>query len=163
MTRPMYTQTEPEAWREKIRSALRDFSTVSELAGDRTDIEYEDVEFLSAPHAPPTHLPTGKMAVYGFWIDDKCLKIGKAGSKSNQRYTYQHYNIKSANSTLAKSIMQDPSLSEHIEGLDKDVLREWIKRETSRVNILLPSTKSKHILSLLESFLHVRLHPKYEG
>ena len=40
---------------------------------------------------------------------------------------------------------------------------EWIERETSRVNILLPSTRGKKLLSLLEIFLHVRLRPKYEG
>ncbi len=163
MTQPTDVQTEPEAWCEDITSALEDFSIVSELAGEEIVFEDEDVEFLPAPHVPPSRLPTGRMAIYGFWFDGNCLKIGKAGPKTKERYTSQHYNINSAKSTLAKSISKDPSLSEHVDGLNSGDLRDWIKRETSRVNVLMSSTRSKHILALLEAFLHARLKPRYEG
>ncbi len=163
MTSPMYEQSEAENWHSAIWSALRDFSTVSELAGDRVVFGGRDVEFLPAPHAPPSRLPKGKMAVYGFWLDDDCLKIGKAGPNSHARFASQHYNIKSAGSTLAKSLTEDRLMYAFISGLENHALRDWIKRETSRVHILLPSTKSKILLSLLEAFLHARLRPRYEG
>lgn len=163
MTHPICVQTEPEAWCEDIRSALNDFSIVSELAGEEIVFEDEDVEFLPAPHVPPSRLPTGKMAVYAFWFDDDCLKIGKAGPNSHARYSSQHYNINSAGSTLARSIVNDSSMPDYLHNLDAGTLSEWIKRKTRRVNILLPSTRSETLLSLLEAFLHVRLRPRYEG
>ena len=163
MTQPTDVHTEPEAWREDIRSALDDFSIVSELAGEEIVFGDKDIEFQPAPHVPPSRLPTGRMAIYGFWFDCDWLKIGKAGPKTKQRYTYQHYNINSAKSTLAKSISKDPSLDEHVDGLNSGELRDWIKRETSRVNILISSTRSNQVLSLLEAFLHARIRPRYEG
>ena len=152
-----------ESWREDILSALEDFSVISGLAKNRIVLGSRDVEFLSAPHRPRT-LPTGKMAVYGFWLNGEWLKIGQAGPKSNARYTSQHY-TGSAQSTLSGSLRKDVAMR-NAAGLEDDALTEWaawIKRETSRVNILLPSTQSKSLLSLLESFLHVRLNPRYEG
>ena len=44
-----------------------------------------DIEDLGCPHETTT-LPKGKMAVYAFFYGNKCLKIGKVGSKSNARY-----------------------------------------------------------------------------
>ncbi len=146
-------------WRRDIWLALEDFRTVSDLAGSKIVFEKEDVEFLHKPR-----LPTGKMAIYGFWFDGAWLKIGQAGPNSGPRYTYQHYGFK-VGSTLAKSLSSDESMRK-IAGLEKDDESgwgEWIEHETSRVNILLTSTRGKNLLSLLEAFLHVRLHPKYEG
>ena len=147
-------------WREDVTSALRDFGVVSKLAGDRVEIGHAIVECLGAPHEPRA-LPKGKMAVYGFWLEGTWLKIGKAGENSNARYRYQHY-TGSAQSTLAGSIRKD-ELMGSISGLDGQALAAWIKRETSRVNILLPATRNKALMSLLEAFLHVRLRPRYEG
>jgi len=147
-------------WREDVGSALRDFAAVSELAGERADLGHADVEFLRAPHKPGS-LPKGKMAVYGFWWDGTWLKIGKAGEKSNARYVSQHY-TGNAPSSLAGSIRNDERMR-CISDLDGKDLAAWIKRETSRVNILLPATRNKALMSLLEAFLHVRLHPRYEG
>ena len=42
-------------------------------------------EVLQAPHNPPNALPSGKMAVYIFSWADRCLKVGKAGPKSQAR------------------------------------------------------------------------------
>ena len=47
--------------------------------------------------------------------------------------------------------------------LDKTSLAAWIKRETSRVNILLPESRGRRLRLLLEAFLHTRLRPRYEG
>ena len=152
-----------ESWHEDILSALEDFRIVSRLAKGNIVLGTRDVEFLPAPHRPRT-LPPGRMALYGFWFNGEWLKIGQAGPKSNARYMSQHY-TGSAQSTLSGSLRNDTSMRS-IAGLEVDALTKWsawIKRETNRVNILLPSTQSKSLVSLLESFLHARLHPRYEG
>jgi len=60
-----------EDWEKEIEDALKDFVTTTVLA--RATIGWEDleVEYLLAPHKPPSSLPRGKMAVYGFWHDGK--------------------------------------------------------------------------------------------
>jgi len=102
------------------------------------------------------------MAVYGFWNDGIWLKLGKAGPKSQARYTSQHYNKGNAQSTLAGSLTNDPQMRV-VAGFDLQNPGAWIKVSTCRVNILLPSQRRKELLSLLEAFLHVRLRPRYEG
>ena len=148
-------------WREGIRSALMDFAAASELAGDRVDLGAMEVELLHAPHKPGS-LPKGRMAVYGFWYDDGWLKIGRVGPNSNARYRSQHY-TGSAMSTLAGSIRSDSLMPGDVRGLGREDLARWIEKNTCRVNILLPSTRNRSLLLLLEAFLHVRLHPRYEG
>ena len=163
MTHPTAAKTESEAWCEDIHSALKDFSVVSELAGEKLVPGELIVESLPAPHEYPRRWPKGKMAIYGFWLNGEWLKIGQVSPNSRERYIYQHYNKDSSGSNLAKSIANDPSMQGDILCLDKAELREWIKRETSRVNILMPSTMSRGLRLLLEAFLHVRLRPRYEG
>ena len=150
------------SWREQIMEALSDFKVVSELAKNPLTVTGESVEFCSAPHRPPSRLPVGKMAVYGFWWDGEWLKIGKAGPKSNARYTNQHYNPNSAVSTLAASLVRDKKMV-GVPDFARSTPGDWIKSATSRVNILLPANNSKALLSLLEAFLHTRLKPRYEG
>ena len=148
-------------WREDIENALTAFVTVAQLAGAPISRSELVVEYLSALHRP-TRLPAGKMAVYGFWGDGTWLKIGKAGPNSNARYTSQHYNAASARSTLAGSLMRDPHMLA-VVGFDPQAPGDWIKAATHRVNILLPSTRQKELLSLLEAFLHLRLRPRHGG
>ena len=152
-------------WKEEIRSALSDFTTVSHLARNGVSFRVEDVEweFLPAPHRRP-RLPPGRMAIYGFWFDGEWLKIGRVGPNSGPRYTSQHY-TGSARSTLSWSLRQDESMR-NIAELGKDDLRgweAWIERETSHVNILLPAARNTMLLPSLEAYLHQRLRPKYEG
>ncbi len=149
-------------WKNDIDSALADFVTVAKVAGDPVNIEDLRVEYLPAPHKSPSNLPTGKMAVYAFSWDGTWLKVGKVGPKSQARYVSQHYNAGSAQSTLAGSLIVDPKMST-IVGFDQHNPGAWIKASTCRVNILLPSSRNKELLSLLEAFLHVRLKPRYEG
>ena len=47
------------------------------------------------------------MAVYVFSEKSQVLKVGKVGPNSQARYTSQHYNPKSARSTLAKSLLKE--------------------------------------------------------
>jgi len=149
-------------WRKEVETAIDSFTTVAGLAGDSISIADFEIEYLPAPHHPPTRLPAGKMAVYGFWGDGAWLKIGKAGPNSNARYTTHHYNPGSAQSTLAGSLMNDPRMLT-VKGFDSRAAGDWIKLTTHRVNILLPSQRQKQLMALLEAFLHLRLRPRYEG
>ena len=149
-------------WRAEVMAALADFEAVSELAGDPIMLAEVSVEFMPAPHIPPRSLPAGMMAVYGFWRNGEWLKIGKAGPKSHARYASQHYNPDSAKSTLARSLARDATMNS-TPGFNPSTPGDWIKSETSRVNILLQSARRRELLSLLEVFLQVRLKPRYEG
>ena len=72
-------------WRKEIEAALRDFLTVAALAQFSLDWEDFQIEFLEAPHTPPSRLPTGKMGIYGFWYAEEWLKIGMVGPNSQAR------------------------------------------------------------------------------
>lgn len=89
---------------------LADFATVARLAGVSLAADDIRIEALPAPHAPPTRLPAGQMAVYVFTYGRDVLKVGKVGPKSQARYTSQHYNPGSAQSTLAASMIADTEL-----------------------------------------------------
>jgi hypothetical protein len=149
-------------WREEVAGALADFAAVAQRARAPFDPAEVTAELHDAPHRPPSRLPVGKMAVYGFHYDGAWLKIGKAGAKSQARYTSQHYNPASAASTLAASLLHDPAMAV-APGFDPARPGEWIKARCARVNILLPEASGRPILALLEAFLHARLKPRYEG
>lgn len=146
----------------EINDALKDFINVAELAYADVNLDNFEKEFMAAPHNPPSNLPNGKMAIYGFWIDSEWLKIGRVGPKSIARYTSQHYNPNSARSTLAKSLLNDNSIWNEKDKTKPEDIGEWIKNNTYRVNILLDSNHDKLLLALLEAFLHLRLKPRYE-
>lgn len=148
-------------WKADLETALNMFVTVAGLARvlvRRQDIE---VEHLEAPHKPPSSLPKGKMAAYGFWYSGEWLKIGIAGPKSNARYTSQHYNPNSAPSTLAASLLKSTGISEKAL-FNRDSVGDWIKSNCHRVNILVNSNHGTLLLKLFESFLHLYLSPRYE-
>ena len=149
-------------WREQIMEAVSDFEVVSELARNPTTFTGYFLEFCPAPHRPPSRLPVGMMAVYGFWWNGEWLKIGKAGPNTNARYTSQHYNPNSAKSTLAGSLVRDRRMV-GIPDFDGSSPGDWIKSATSRVNILVPTDSGGELLSRLEAFLHERFQPRYEG
>jgi hypothetical protein len=149
-------------WRANITAALAAFRTVAEGAGSPVPEKDLMVDFCDAPHEAPKCLPAGKVAIYGFWGNGVWLKIGKAGPKSNARYTSQHYNTGSAQSTLARSLAECPTMRS-VAGFDAARPGDWIKGSTYRVNILLPERYNGPVLALLEAYLHVRLKPRYEG
>jgi len=147
--------------REMTDAALRDFANVSALTGAECDVDRAKIEALNKPHKP-SGLPTGRMAVYCFFFNGQALKIGIAGPNSDARYRSQHYNPNSAGSNLAKSILAYPSKI-GIAPLHISFVGNWIKEHTDRINILLPSSYGKPMLSMLETFLHARWKPAYEG
>lgn len=144
------------------RDFANEFAEVARLAGVSLAKGDVCIEAQSAPHEPPKLLPEGKMAVYVFIHRSGVLKVGKVGPKSWRRYTYQHYKPGSAQSTLAASTIAD---AVHLELGEADManIGSWIMKSTARVNILLPADLGIPILTLLESFLHCRLRPRYEG
>ena len=102
------------------------------------------------------------MAVYVFSYQGQALKVGKVGTKSQARYTSQHYNPGSVPSTLAASLLKESSAI-NVSGLSKSNVTEWIKRNTDRFNLIIDETSGIRVLTLLESFLQCRLRPIFEG
>ena len=120
------------------------------------------IETLTMPHQPPKSLPASKMAVYVFTDKERVLKVGKTGPNSGARYTSQHYNAKSANSTLAGSLLKDKEYS-HKYQLNEDNVSRWIKENTNRVNYIVDANVNLLTLNLLEAFAQCCLHPYFEG
>jgi hypothetical protein len=144
------------------QSLIDDFVKVANLAGAVIQNNAIVTETLPAPHEPPRRLPQGKLAVYIFSRGAEVLKVGKAGHNSEARYTSQHYNPRSARSTLAASILQDEDIAKRI-ACDERTMGNWMKSNLDRTNILLEQRFGVSVLTLLEVFLQCRLKPKYEG
>ena len=136
------------------------FIAVAKLAGVPLTEEDVRVDPRRKPHRPPTCLPPGKMAVYAFFFNGRCLKVGKVGPNSEARYTSQHYLPNSSPSNLAKSMLKNKS---DFRNLTRANAGAWIKKNTDRINFLLDQKKGNPALSLLEAFLHCRLEPRFEG
>lgn len=133
---------------------------VSGILGKSINKEKYKVVDRGIPHKPQS-LPIGMMGVYTFWYNDSALKIGKAGPKSNSRFFSQHYNPKSAQSTLAASILVDKNM-ENI-GITGDNVGVWIRNNCRRVDILLDVSLGIFALELVEAALHYKYEPRYEG
>ena len=147
---------------ELAENLINDFRKVCDIAG--VELNHGDVsyEVLAKPHRPPSKIPPECMAVYMFFYEGRALKVGKAGPKSQARYTSQHYNPNSAPSTLAASLLKD-SGSIGISGLTAENVGTWIKQHTDRINFCLSTKQEIFVLTLLESFLQCRLKPVFEG
>ena len=50
-----------------------------------------------------------------------------------------------------------------VDGLTESTVSSWIKENTDRMNIILKMGIGMPILGLLESYLHCRLQPVFEG
>ena len=140
---------------------LDDFVVVARLAHAAVERRAIRIETLTMPHVPPSSLPEGKTAVYVFSDQERVLKVGKVGAKSQARYTSQHY-TGSAPSTLAGSLLADRDMAKR-HGLAKQNVSAWIKENTDRVNFLLDAHAGPLPLALLEAFVQCRLKPAYEG
>ena len=147
---------------ELVSEAISDFRKVAALAHAELLTDRVTIEIAVKPHKSPKSLPVDHMAVYAFFLNGRALKVGKAGPKSAARYTSQHYNPGSAGSNLAKSILANGA-KVGADGIDSGSVGDWIRLHTDRVNLLLPINFGLPILSLLESFLHVRWRPLFEG
>ena len=145
-----------------LTTLLDDFRKVVALAGVSFPATALTFETLPAPHKPPSALPNGKMAVYVFVWEGRCLKVGKVGPKSQARFTSQHYSPASSNSNLAKSLVSGHSKL-GLSGITESNVGAWIKANVDRVNFLLSAECGIPVLTLFESFLQCRLNPVFEG
>jgi hypothetical protein len=146
---------------EMVAAALGDFASATTLAGYECDAQKIWVDIAPAPHRP-TGLPAGRMATYCFFLNGRALKIGIAGPNSDPRYRSHHYSPTRAPSTLARSILKHPNKI-GITAIPAGSIGDWIKANTDRINLLLPASYGKAMLSQLEAFLHARWNPLYEG
>ena len=142
------------------QQTIDDFCRVAGLAGVELSRDAIMTEHLEAPYHSPSSLPSGKMAVYVFLFGDQCLKVGKAGPRSQARYRSHHYNPRSSSSNLANSILSHQN-ELGLGKLDESTIKDWIKEHTDRFNFLIDSHIGIPILSLLEAFLQCRLHPRF--
>jgi hypothetical protein len=133
---------------------------LSSILGKPISADKFEIVDLGLPHKP-TSLPKGKMGIYMFLYDNKFLKIGKAGPKSNARFYSQHYNPKSARSTLAASILSDKTIDN--KSISESNIGDWIKENCHRVDILFDTDLGIFALELIEAALHYKYEPIYEG
>lgn len=150
---------------------IKSFLAAARLAGAALAEVEVRAEILPAPHRRPTSLPPGKQAVYAFLVEGGCLKVGKAGPKTQARFTSQHYGDK-APSTLAKSTIADrgwmmglvsDSGRAAVERLTIETVGTWLELNTSRFHLFLGAADNGCVLSLAEAFLQCRFRPVYEG
>jgi hypothetical protein len=87
-----------------VATALRDFASATKRNGLECDPREILVDINAAPHRPKG-LPTGKMAVYCFFLNGHALKIGVAGPKSDA------YGATRANSRLCGVSFEAPGQS----------------------------------------------------
>ncbi len=153
---------------------IADFCKVAALSG--VSIASEDIEYetLFAPHTRPKRLPSGRKGVYVFASAQRCLKVGKVGSKSAARFTSQHYVPNSSQSNLAKSLLSlasgaalaqiggDTEINAEFAAVTKESVGIWIEQNTSRHHFLLHEECPDALLNLLEVFLQCRLDPLFE-
>jgi hypothetical protein len=153
---------------------LADFRQAATAVGLRCEDSAVAHDREPAPHpAPP--LPKGKSAVYVFSLSashggqcpagpHRVLKVGKVGPNSNPRFQSQHYNPRSAQSTLARSLLRAPILWPYlgITGLTEAAVGAWIKNHTDRDHFFL-DISHLDLLGQLERYIRARLGPAFEG
>ena len=127
-----------------------------------------------APHVPPS-LPSGKGAVYVFSLSgrwgarspagpNRVLKVGKVGANSNPRFQYQHYNPRSAMSTLASSLLANRVLWPYLgnPNISETTIGVWMKQHLDRDHFFVAAAEAD-VRSMLEVYLRARLGPVFEG
>lgn len=144
--------------REQLDGVLSDFKRIPCLAQAEQWHLVQEV-FCDAPHEQPKPLRRGQKAAYLFFLGQQWLRIGQTAHSS--RFVSQHYLPRGANSRLTKDIWT--SRSEFgFQGEECDV-GHWIKQNCGRANVILPASWPRSVLLLLESYLHYRLAPRFEG
>lgn len=144
--------------KDTLMDALNDFRRIPGLA-EAEQWHLAQLDFTDAPHEQPKALSCDQRAVYLFFRGDEWLRIGQTGH--SPRFTSQHYGTGRAGSTFARDVWEDRS-EIGFSGNEGDV-GDWIKRNCGRANLLLPAGWSESLSLLLESYLHYRLDPRFEG
>lgn len=133
-----------------------------EAVGENLTAQIIRVECSGPPHRQPSSQPGGMPAVYAFFYEGRCLKCGQVGPNSAARYTSQHYNPKSSKSNLAATLLKRGHEIE-LPDIPEANVGEWIKSNTARANVLLPTTINKRTLNFAEAFFHILWKPVFEG
>ena len=107
----------------------------------------------------PLPLPANTAAIYILKWNDTYLKVGKANANSNARYQSHHYNPNSSRSNLSRSLLEDSEFQALIGVGD---VGEWIKANTTRFNILIPSNLGKDFIHFAEAFFILKCSPRFE-
>lgn len=147
--------------RPDLDTLVSNFRECARLAGTPIPETAIVLERLAAPHKPP-NLPKSRFAVYAFFWNGQCLKVGKVGQNSQARFTSQHYLPSSSASNLAKSVLAAKNELGLNEITDASV-GDWLKENTERVNFILDADLGVPVLTLLEVFLQCALSPRFEG
>lgn len=145
-----------------INTLVSKFRECAKLAGILVPEAAITLEQFSAPHKAPSSLRKDRFAVYVFFWNGKCLKVGKVGQNSQARFTSQHYLPSSSNSNLAKSVLAHKD-ELGLSALTETTVGEWIKENTERVNFIMDAQLGMPVLTLLEAFLQCTLNPRFEG
>jgi hypothetical protein len=131
-------------------------------------------QILRAPHVQPA-LPDGHGAVYAFALGATAgqsaacgagtvLKVGRVGARSDPRFRSQHYNPRSAGSTLANSLLAYrimwPWLG--IDQLDENDVKSWMLSNLDRFHIFVPDGHPM-VLASLEIYTRARVGSVFEG
>ena len=132
--------------------------------GSKLCLDKIDFDFQYAPHERPQPLRNNQRAIYAFFKDDQWLRIGQTDHPG--RFRNQHYGVAKRNSTLANDI-RDHAGEFGLTGTN-DEIRNWILGSCGRANLRLPAQGvkpevSEYFAKLLESYLHYRLDPRFEG
>jgi hypothetical protein len=144
-----------------IQTDLNDLCQAASIAGFDVEASALSVEAWEAgDRHSPTELPDGKAAVYVFVANGECLKVGKVNSKSRSRFRYQHYSAESSRSNLARSLMGDEVFQSMIGNSD---CGEWIRKNTTRYNILIPVELGEAFVHFAEAFMILKLNPRFEA
>lgn len=145
-----------------LDTLVSNFRECARLAGIFVPEVSITLEQFSAPHRPPSTLAKNRFAVYAFFWNNQCLKVGKVGQNSQARFTSQHYLPSSSNSNLAKSVLAHKD-ELGLNSLTDATVGNWIKENTERANFILDAQLGIPVLSLLEAFLQSALRPRFEG
>ncbi|MCB1595823.1 MAG: hypothetical protein KDI76_13015 [Xanthomonadales bacterium] len=140
---------------------LLDLKAAATSAGfqfDSNEIELQTLNAGKETHVP-SKLKKDNAAVYIFQYGDIFLKVGKVNSKSNARFQSQHYNPNSSNSNLSKTLINNKEFSVKIG--DKHP-GDWIKKNTTRYNILIPAKLGKNFVHFVEAFFILKCDPIFE-
>src|SRR5699024_9368947 len=130
----------------------------SKTIGKPIVVEGYEIIDRGLPHKSKS-LPIGMMGVYSFWYNDRFLEIGKAGSKRGPRFLSQHYNPKSAQSTLAASILRDPDMLQF--GITEENVGVGIKENCRWIDNLVNVELGIIKWGLIDAVLHYKYEPKY--
>lgn len=145
---------------EELSKSLTLFFEVTKLAG--VTLSDDDIKIDCCINHKVASLGKNKMAVYVFSFKGDCLKVGKAGPRSQARYISHHYNASSSQSNLSKSLLAHRH-EPRFFSVPEDNPGAWIKQNVERVNFILDKSVGIPVLNLLESFLQCRLNPCFEG